>query len=102
LAKLCRASAVAAEVDVAAVPISDAARAALSADAKLIERILSGGDDYEILLTLPASKFAALRAAAENACVPVAKIGQIVSGQGVRCLREGKVVSLPQASYSHF
>jgi thiamine-monophosphate kinase len=102
LAKLCRASAVAAEVDVAAVPISDTARAALSADAKLIERILSGGDDYEILLTLPASKFAALRAAAENAGVPVAKIGQIVSGQGVRCLREGKVVSLPQASYSHF
>ncbi|MGN6750776.1 MAG: thiamine-phosphate kinase [Xanthobacteraceae bacterium] len=102
LAKLCRASAVAAELDVAAVPISDAARAALSADAKLIERILSGGDDYEILLTLPASKFAALRAAADNAGVPVAKIGQIVSGQGVRCLREGKVVPLPQASYSHF
>src|SRR5690349_9967046 len=44
LAKLCRASGVAAETDVEAIPLSDAARAALSADAKLIERILSGGD----------------------------------------------------------
>jgi thiamine-monophosphate kinase len=102
LAKLCRASGVAAEIDVAAVPLSDAARAALSADAKLIERILNGGDDYEILLTLPGAKFDAFRSAAENAGVPAAKIGQIMSGQGVRCLREGKVVSFAQASYSHF
>lgn len=102
LAKLCRASTVAAEIDVAAVPLSDAARAALSADAKLLERILGGGDDYEILLTLPAGNFAAFCAAAENAAVPVAKIGQITSGQGVRCLREGKVVSFAQTSYSHF
>jgi thiamine-monophosphate kinase len=102
LAKLCRASGVAAEVDVAAVPLSDAARAALSADAKLIERILSGGDDYEIVLTLPAAKFSVFRAAAENAGVPVTKIGQVMSGQGVRFLREGKLLSFAQASYSHF
>jgi len=102
LAKLCRASGVAAETDVEAIPLSDAARAALSADAKLIERILSGGDDYEILLTLPPAKLSAFRAAAENVGLSVAKIGQIMSGQGVRCLREGKIVSLPQASYSHF
>jgi thiamine-monophosphate kinase len=102
LAKLCRASGVAAEIDVAAVPLSDAARTALSTDPKLIEPILSGGDDYEILLTLPASKFGAFGGAAKNAGVPVANIGQIMSGQGVRCLRGGKVVSLPQASYSHF
>jgi thiamine-monophosphate kinase len=102
LTKLCRASAVAAEIDVAAVPLSDAARAALSADAKLIERILTGGDDYEIVLTLPEAEFGAFRAAAENAGVSAAKIGRITSGQGVRCLREGKVVSFAQASYSHF
>jgi thiamine-monophosphate kinase len=102
LAKLCRASGVAAEIDIAAVPLSDAGRAALSGDAKLIERILSGGDDYEILLTLPAAKFDAFRRAAENAGVPAAKIGQVTSGQGVRCLDQGKVVSFAQASYSHF
>ena len=102
LAKLCRASGLAAEVDVSAVPLSEAARAALSADAKLIERILTGGDDYEIVFTLPAAQLGAFRTAAENAGVPVAKIGQVTSGQGVRFLREGKVLSFTQPSYSHF
>jgi thiamine-monophosphate kinase len=102
LAKLCRASGLAAAVDVGAVPLSDAARAALSADAKLIERILTGGDDYEIVLTLPAAQFSAFRTAAENAGVPLAKIGQVTSGQGVRFLREGNVLSFAHPSYSHF
>jgi thiamine-monophosphate kinase len=102
LAKLCRASGLASEVDVSAVPLSDAARAVLSADAKVIERILTGGDDYEIVLTLPAAKFDAFRAAAENAGVPVTRIGQVVSGEGVRFLREGKVLSFARPSYSHF
>jgi thiamine-monophosphate kinase len=102
LAKLCRASGLAAAVDVGAVPLSDAARAALSADAKLIELILTGGDDYEIVLTLPVAKFGVLRAAAENAGVPLAKIGQVTSGQGVRFLRDGKALSFTQPSYSHF
>jgi thiamine-monophosphate kinase len=102
LAKLCRASGLAAEVDIAAVPLSDAARAALSADGSLLERILTGGDDYEILLTLPAAEFDAFRAAAESAGVPLTRIGQVRSGQGVRFLKEGKVFSFAQASYSHF
>lgn len=102
LGKLCRASGVAAEVDCAAVPLSPAAQAALSADTTLIERILTGGDDYELLLTLPAAKFSAFRAAAEVAGVPVAKIGQVTSGQGTRFLRDGKVLSFAHASYSHF
>jgi thiamine-monophosphate kinase len=102
LAKLCRASELAAEIEVADVPLSDAARAVLSAEPKLIERILTGGDDYEIVLTVPAAKFGVFRTAAENAGVPLAKIGQVTSGQGVRFLREGKVLSFVQPSYSHF
>jgi thiamine-monophosphate kinase len=102
LAKLCRASRLAAEVDVSAVPLSDPAGAALSADAELIEHILTGGDDYEILVTLPVAQFGAFRTAAESAGVPLTKIGQVTSGQGVRFLREGKVLSFAQPSYSHF
>jgi thiamine-monophosphate kinase len=102
LGKLCRASGVAAEVDSAAVPLSQAAQAALAADGALIERILTGGDDYEIILTLPAAKFSAFRAAAENAGVPVTRIGKVMSGQEIRLLRDGKVLSFAQSSYSHF
>jgi thiamine-monophosphate kinase len=102
LAKLCRASGVAAEIDVAGVPLSDAARAALAADTKLIERILTGGDDYEILAAVPAAKLSAFQAAAAKAGVVVSKIGQVGSGQGVRFLRDGKVLSFAQPAYTHF
>src|SRR6516164_1034120 len=102
LAKLCRASGVAAEIDVARVPLSEAARMAVSADARLVERILTGGDDYEIILTLPAAMFSAFRTAAEQAAVVVTEIGQVMSGQGVRFLRDGKELAFARGSYSHF
>jgi thiamine-monophosphate kinase len=102
LAKLCRASGVAAEIDVAAVPLSDAARAVLAADSKLIERILTGGDDYEILATVPATKLSAFQAAAAKAGVMVSKIGQVGSGQGERFLRDDKVLSFARPAYTHF
>ena len=102
LAKLCRASGVAAEIDVASVPLSDAARGALSADAKLIERILTGGDDYEILATLSPANFSAFRAAAAEAGVAVTQIGEVTSGQGVLFRRDGKMLSFARPAYTHF
>ena len=102
LAKLCRASNVAAEIDVARVPLSDAARAALAADPSLIETVLTGGDDYEILLTLAPGKLAALRAAARAAGVPLTEIGRIVAGEGTRFIDHGKVLTFAKLSYSHF
>jgi thiamine-monophosphate kinase len=102
LAKLCRASGVAAEVDVASVPLSNAASAALSADPKLIETVLTGGDDYEIVLTLPAAKLGEFCAAANVAGVAVSQIGRVTGGQGTRFLRAGEVLSFARPSYSHF
>jgi len=102
LAKLCRASGVTAEIDVARVPLSDAARAALAADPSLIETVLTGGDDYEILLTLAPGKLAALRAAARAAGVPLTEIGRIVAGEGTRFIDHGKVLAFAKPSYSHF
>src|SRR6267154_4837573 len=61
LAKLCRASGVSAEIACADVPLSDAARAALARDPALIETIVSGGDDYDVLATVPANEVEALR-----------------------------------------
>jgi thiamine-monophosphate kinase len=103
LAKLCRASGVAAAIDVARVPLSAAARAALAAEPALIERILTGGDDYEILLTLPPGRFAAFRAAAHNAGVEATEIGRIASGQsGAHFAQDGNTLSFARPSYSHF
>jgi len=102
LAKLCRASGVAAEIDAARVPLSDAARTALAADPTLIETILTGGDDYEILLTLPPPQLDAFRAAAQKADVEVTEIGRVVTGEGARFIRDGKALTFARPSYSHF
>jgi thiamine-monophosphate kinase len=102
LGKLCRASSVAAEIDVARVPLSAAARAALAADPALIETVLTGGDDYEIVLTLAPEKFAALRAAAQAAGIAVAEIGEVRAGEGARFMHQGKALAFTQPSYSHF
>jgi len=102
LAKLCRASSVAAEIDVARVPLSDAVRAAIAADPALIETALSGGDDYEILLTLAPEKLASFRTAARAAGVPVAEIGRVAAGEGARFLQQGKLLTFARPSFSHF
>jgi thiamine-monophosphate kinase len=102
LAKLCRASSVAADIDVAAVPLSDAARAAIAAEPALLETALTGGDDYEIVLTLAPKKLAAFRAAAKAAGVATAEIGRVQAGDGARFLQDGKALAFTRASYSHF
>ncbi len=102
LAKLCRASGVSAEIDAGRVPLSDAARAAAAADPALFETILTGGDDYEIVLTLHSERLPSLRAAAKAAGVPVTEIGRIAAGEGARFLRGGQAMTFARPSYSHF
>jgi thiamine-monophosphate kinase len=102
LAKLCRASGVAAEVDVARVPLSEAARAAVTADPALLETVLTGGDDYEIVLTLPRDRLASFRAAAEHVGVAASEIGRIVAGAGARFMRDGEALTFARPSFSHF
>jgi thiamine-monophosphate kinase len=102
LAKLCRASGVGAEINAAGVPMSDAVRAAIAADPAALETALTGGDDYEIVLTVAAERVAALWAAAAAADVRVGVIGGIVTRQDIRFLHDGKPLAFGRASYSHF
>lgn len=102
LGKLCRASGVAAEVDVARVPLSEATRAAVAADPPRLETALTGGDDYEIVLTLAPDKRAAFQAAAQAAGVAATEIGRVIAGEGARFLHDGKMLSFARTSYSHF
>jgi thiamine-monophosphate kinase len=102
-AKLCRASQVAAEIEVARVPLSDAARAALAADPAMLEPALTGGDDYEIVCTVPAGKADSFRAAGKAANVPVTEIGEIKAGEGARFIGpDGQALTFKRASFSHF
>jgi len=101
-AKLCRASGMAADIDAARVPLSEAAKAVIAADGAALESVLTGGDDYEILCTVPATKADAFRAAARIVNVTVTDIGEIKAGDGVRFLAGDQVLSFKRASFSHF
>jgi thiamine-monophosphate kinase len=101
--KLARASQVAAEIEIARVPLSDAAKAALAADPSMLETALTGGDDYEIVCIVPAGKADSFRAAAKSAGVPVTEIGMIKAGEGVRFVdSHGRALTFKRASFSHF
>ncbi len=104
LAKLCRASRVSASVDVARVPLSDAARAVLAGAPALMQTILSGGDDYEIVATVPKAKLQRLRRLAAARNVPVSEIGTVTAGRGEPRFidRKGNRIALTQLSFSHF
>jgi thiamine-monophosphate kinase len=107
LAKLCRVSQVAADIDVELVPHSDAAKAVIAHDAakeaELRETALTGGDDYEILCTVPLAKADGFREAAKAADVPVTKIGVIVEGEGAHFRdAQGNPLTFKRAAFSHF
>ena len=104
LAKLCGVSGVSAVIDAPSIPLSPAAAALLARDTVDIETIVSGGDDYEVLCTIPEDSFEALVQAAGQAGVAVSSVGVIVAGSSVpRFLDgEGREIALPRLSYSHF
>jgi thiamine-monophosphate kinase len=104
LAKLCRVSGVATDIEVTRVPLSEAARAALAEEPALIETIVAGGDDYEVLACVPPDKLEALRRQATAAGVAITDIGTVAPGQGQARFfnARGQPLALAHPSFSHF
>jgi thiamine-monophosphate kinase len=103
LAKLARVSGVAAEVSIADVPLSPAARRAVAAEPGLMETVLTGGDDFEVIATVAPDRFEDLCGGAAEASVLVTRIGTIEAGEGARLRNaDGRVLAFQRPSYSHF
>ncbi len=103
LRHICAASAVAAVIEAARLPLSPAAQAAIGAEPSRIKAALGGGDDYELLFTAPLAAEAALRAIAAAQGVPIAAIGRIETGAGVTVIdAQGAAVTVEVAGYQHF
>ncbi|MEK7266690.1 MAG: thiamine-phosphate kinase, partial [Pseudomonadota bacterium] len=88
------------------IPLSEAAQSWLSkapeADAA-IAQIASFGDDYEILFTAPASRRRSIEMASQVTKTPVARIGAVGRGKGVRLLNaKGAEIPVPRAGFDHF
>jgi thiamine-monophosphate kinase len=102
LAKLARASDVAVDLHLDRLPI--ASPLASNYDVARCERfVLHGGDDYELLFTLPAATADSIAAMiATQAGCGLHRIGDIVPGSGVRCLRKGRPEHITGGGYDHF
>jgi thiamine-monophosphate kinase len=99
--RLARASGVQLEIALAALPLSPQAAARTAGDDALLA-LATAGDDYELLFTAPAACAGDVLAAASAARTPVARIGRVVAGLGVRALTaNGSDVTPARLGWEH-
>jgi len=103
VAKMMRASGVSAQIDLSRLPLSDAARRILQIHPAAMDRIATGGDDYEILFCVADSNLGALKSAAAQAGTEVTVIGQVIQGDAATVFRYGtEEHRFERTSFSHF
>ena len=104
LGKMLRVSGVGARIELARLPLSSAAQAAIAADPKLFAVAATGGDDYEVLASVAPDKAAAFEEAAARAGVPLTQVGEAIArDKGIRFFdRDGEEFAGKSVAYSHF
>ena len=102
LSRILSASGVGARVDIDDIPmIPEIAQCCSTLE--LLLKVLSYGEDYELLFTLNDTRFDELNQACNELGTPIIRIGTIEAEQGLRCYRQSKLVELPQRlGYEHF
>jgi thiamine-monophosphate kinase len=95
LSHLCRAGGVAAEVEAALIPVSDAAAP--------VAALATGGDDYELLFAAAPEAEEAVLAAAATAATPVTRIGRFTAAPPRVTLRGpgGEDITPERLGWSH-
>jgi thiamine-monophosphate kinase len=97
LAHICNASKLRGVIESAKLPLSKAARHLLAEQPQRLVTILTGGDDYELLFTVSATR------KAELARLPVTVIGHMEAGQGTNVIdARGHAIDTGKGGYRHF
>ena len=103
LMKLAAASGVSARIETKRLPLSPAAQKMVAVEPALLETVLTGGDDYEILAAVPAAALEVLQRAAMAAGVALREIGGAAAGAGIEIVgADGQAIELSHPSFSHF
>jgi thiamine-monophosphate kinase len=90
------------EIDLTRLPVAEGVEAvAVSAGLDPLELAAAGGEDYELLFTVPESAADQVAAAGNAAGSPVTWIGTVREGAGVRLLAEGGAAR-PLRGWDHF
>ena len=105
LRHVCADSRVGAVIELSALPISPACREyALSVKQDPVTLALAGGEDYELLFTVPARHRATFHRASARRGFRVTRVGRMTAAkEGLRMtLADGRRRPLPASSYEHF
>jgi len=103
LAKMMRAGGTTASVETKSIPLSPAAARAVDTDPALFDRLITGGDDYEVLCAVPPENLASFLKTCAGAGVPAAAIGHVLKGGGLPVFRDGLTERrYERGSFSHF
>lgn len=104
LGHMAAASGVGIEIDLEVTPRSAAGQAwydgRVDAQAAL-ERLVTGGDDYEIAFTASPRDEAGLRREAERRHLRLTRIGRVTTGEGVVARFAGQPVSIDRSGFTH-
>ena len=100
--KLAIASGTGIEIDARKVPLPPGFQRIIQRDPDLLEQILTGGDDYQVLAAIPPHLAAFFEKEALKAGMPVTAIGKLTSS-GIRVISlDGGMLSLARHSFRHF
>ena len=104
LGHIAEAGGVGIEIDLETVPLSAAGQAwfdgRVDAQAAL-EKLVTGGDDYEIAFAASPRDEAALRREAERRHLRLTRIGRVTAGQGVLARFGGQPVTFARPGFTH-
>ncbi|HEX6959695.1 MAG TPA: thiamine-phosphate kinase [Ferrovibrio sp.] len=90
-------------IDASLVPFSDAARPLVAQDTGLLDVMLGGGDDYELLFSASPRNAASIRQIAMATGVAITRIGRLEAGSGVLVeTADGRPITVGRAGFQHF
>jgi len=102
-AHIAQASGVGAYIHGNLVPVTAAARAAVRDKPDLLETVLTGGDDYEVVFTVAPHSAVEMEACAASLDLSVSHIGEITSDQRIFVAdQDGNEISLANTGFCHF
>jgi thiamine-monophosphate kinase len=101
---ICRASGVTGTIEVELVPLSPPAQRIVESQSDALRSVLTGGDDYEILATIPEDSADAFSRESAETGVAVTRIGRVAAGSGPPTVMDeaGNPLHLPWLSFDHF
>ncbi len=103
LPKILDASGVSAEIDIDRIPALPAVRALFPNEFEQLA--LRGGEDYELLLTVPPDRFDDLRGQADMVAATLTPIGRVTTADpspSLTLLRNGMAIDPATAAFDHF